>query len=449
MNLFSNFKAVVLTAATVGVMGGVGPAMAVAHTPVQPMGRQTSTLLAQTFGNTAVNESNFLVVSVPGSNAQPHRLFIVEQLQPSPACWSFVNPTAEPTEVNALWNSFDFSGVCRLQRDSNGYAVWLAGADLGPGVRFQITERNGDLLLQFAPTTTSRSLVTIGRTNGISSTGFTQIDLNPGWSLTKRTYQGQVVSSNLVYFTNAATLAELQAGEGVATGPSEPTGPVTPPANLPFNDIRGNRYATDIARAAELGIISGFAEDGTFRPTSPLTREQAVSVVMNTAGLILPSSIISGLPTSVFSAPFPDVAQNRWSAVKIQQAKELGLVTGDFETGNFRPTDNVSRAELMAMMNKLARLRSSAQGGDTTATPVPGGLASDGSVIPNTSNPPTFTDLSGHWSERVVNEMAGYCGVATPLNETGTNFAPEADALRDYAASASVRMVDCPAARPQ
>jgi len=36
---------------------------------------------------------------------------------------------------------------------------------------------------------------------------------------------------------------------------------------------------------------------------------------------------------------------------------------------------------------------------------------------------------------------------ATPVNETGNSFAPEADILRDYAAAASVRVVDCPAAR--
>jgi hypothetical protein len=33
--------------------------------------------------------------------------------------------------------------------------------------------------------------------------------------------------------------------------------------------------------------MSGFAEDGTFRPTNPLTREAAVSVVMEAARRIL------------------------------------------------------------------------------------------------------------------------------------------------------------------
>ncbi len=448
MNFKSKLKAAALTAATLGVLGGVSQAIASASTPMQPAMRQTGTLLAQQFGNIAINAANFLVVSVPGSAAQPHKLFIVEQIQPSPPCWSIVNPGGEPTQVNALWNTFDFSGICRLQRDSNGYAVRLNGQDLN-GARFQITDRNGDLILQFAPSTTSRDLITIGRTNGISPTGFTQIDLNPGWSLTKRTYQGVIVDSNLVYFTNDATLAQLQAGEGVATGPGTTQPPVTP-TPVPFNDIRGNRYANDIARAATLGVMSGFPEDGTFRPLNPLTREQAVSVVMETAGKILPTTALASLPQSVYSPPFPDVATTRWSAIKIEQAKQLGIVTGDFGSGNFRPADNVSRAELIAMMYKLALIRADAGAGDdTSSTAVPGGRDTDGTLVPNVSNPPTFTDISGFWGATAINEMAAYCAVATPLNETGTNFAPNTNALRDYTASVAVRMIDCPAARPQ
>jgi hypothetical protein len=448
MNLKSKLKAAALTAATLGVLGGMSQAIASTSTPMQPVVNQTGTLLAQQFGNIAINASNFLVVSVPGSAAQPHKLFIVEQIQPSPACWSIVNPGGEPTQVNALWNTFDFTGVCRLQRDSNGYAVRLAGQDVA-GARFEINERNGDLLLQFAPSTVSRDRITIGKGNGISPTGFTQIDLNPGWSLTKRTFNGAIVSSHLVYFTNDATLAQLQAGEGVATGPGTTQPPVTQP-NLPFNDIQGNRYANDIVRASSLGVMSGFPEDGTFRPLGTLTREQAVSVVMETAKKILPTSALANLPQTVYSPPFPDVATNRWSALKIAQAKQLGLVTGDFGSSSFRPTANVSRSELMAMMFKLALLRADAGSGDTTSgTPVPGlDPATDG-IVPNISNPVRFTDISGHWSAVAVQQMAGYCAVASPLNETGTNFAPDTPAQRDYTAAAAVRMIDCPAARPQ
>lgn len=452
MNSTSILKAAALMVATLGVVGGAGQAVAHNHTPLQPAVRQNGILLAQTFDTVAINEADFLIVSVPGSTAQPHRLYIVEQLESSPACWTVANTVGGLTEINALWNTFDFSGVCRLQRDSNGYAIRLNGQDIS-GARFEVNERDGDLLLQFAPSTISRDRITIGRTNGISSTGFAQITLNPGWSLAKRTFNGQIVSSNLVYFTNDLTLAQLQGGQtgGGTTPPVIPpvTPPVTPPA-LAFNDIRGNRYAADITRAASLGVISGFPDDGTFRPTAPLTREQAVSVVMESARIVLPTSLVATLPGAVSSAPFPDVAANRWSAIKIQQAKQLGIVTGDFGTGQFRPTDNVSRAELMAMMFKVATIRANAGAGDTTsATPVPGLDPATGMLIPNISNPTVFTDISGHWGENPIRQMAAVCAIASPLNETGTNFAPDTNALRDFTAAAAVRAIDCPAARPQ
>ena len=446
MNRFARIRAAAFTAATLGILGSMGPGMATSQPAMQPVGNQVSTLLAQTFGSVPINEANFLVVAAPGSVAQPYRLLVVEQISNNRACWNIINANARPTEINDLWNTFDFTGVCRLQRDSNGYAVRLAEQDVA-GARFEVNNRNGDLLLQFAPSTTSRDRITIGRTGGISSTGFTQIHLDPGWSLTKRTFEGQVVSSHLVYFTNNLTLAQLQEGE---TGGGTVTTPITPPpvVSLPFNDIRGNRYADDIVRAAELGTIAGFP-DGRFQPTSPLTREQAVSVMMETASLILPTSVMAELPTAVFGAPFPDVAANRWSAVKIQQARQLGIVVGDAGTGRFRPTDNVSRAELMAMSHKLALIRVDVGAADDTGTPVPGTGQVQRGIVPNVSNPPVFSDISGHWAEQVIRDMAAFCAIATPLNETGTSFAPNTNALRDYTASVSVRAVDCPAGRPQ
>lgn len=444
MNLSSSLKALALTAATIGVFSGGGQASS-GSTEFQPTGLN-HLQLAQTFGNTPINQNDFLVVAVPGAAAQPYKLFIVEQIGSDPACWSIPSPGSEPTQVDPLWTTFDYSGVCRLQRDSNGYAVWAAG-DVGPGGIFELNQRDGELLLQYRTSITGRDRFTIGRTNGIAPNGYTQIDLEPGWTLTKRTYEGQIVGSNLVYFTNDMTVAQLLAEEDeVATGPSEPGRPTPPTTNLPFNDISGNLYAQEIVRASELGLVSGYFEDGTFRPQNPLTREQGVSIVMEAANQVLPTSILATIPQSVFSPPFPDVAQDRWSALKIEQAKALGLVTGDFGTGNFRPADNLSRAEYMAMLNKLARLSELAKDSDTEGeTP----MVDDATeLIPNISNPPTFTDISGHWGEAVINEMAGWCRVATPLNETGTSFGPEMDILRDYAAAASVRLVDCPAARP-
>lgn len=169
---------------------------------------------------------------------------------------------------------------------------------------------------------------------------------------------------------------------------------------------------------------------------------------MESATRILPSSTVATLPTAVFAAPFPDVAANRWSAVKIQQARQLGIVTGDAGSGLFRPTDNVSRAELMAMSYRLLLIRASVTAGEDAEGPNLSIDAATGQIAPNVPNPPVFSDITGHWGETVIRQMAGICRVATPINETGTTFAPNTPALRDYTAAVAVRGIDCPEARP-
>ena len=45
--------------------------------------------------------------------------------------------------------------------------------------------------------------------------------------------------------------------------------------------------------------------------------------------------------------------------------------------------------------------------------------------------------------------MSGYCGVATAIDEQGTQFAPEQKATRDYTAAAMVRVLECVKAEAQ
>jgi len=430
-------KWVTLAVATAVAVSSVGSA--IAGNPsleiIEPTAH--SVQLAQSFGNTSVNADDFLLVSVPGGTLQPHRLYIIEQLQPSPACWEELNPGGgRPTEINDLWNQFDFSGVCRLQRDSNGFATWIGGQDLGLQYSLRVVESGGELVLQTRPS--QGTTLTIGRTGGISNTGFARIYLDPGWYLTKRTFNGQIVSSNLVYLTNDATIAQLEAAETdqVAVSPTPtptPTPTPIPPATPAFADIQGDRYANLISRAAELGITSGY-EDGTFRPRNSISREEAVTLVMETVSRTAATSVIAGLPQQVFSDPFPDVVSSRWSALRIQQAKDLEIVSGDFETGAFRPSDPLTRAELIAMARKAQLVISQAAG-------------FQGTTLPPNQTPVAFTDIGGHWAAATITEMSGYCGIASPLNETGTNFAPDSQALRNYAVTTMVRIIDCPARR--
>lgn len=59
------------------------------------------------------------------------------------------------------------------------------------------------------------------------------------------------------------------------------------------------------------------------------------------------------------------------------------------------------------------------------------------------NTPTNFSDTATHWANTLIREMSGYCNVASPVNEIGSQFAPNAAALRNYAAAATLRMVNC------
>ncbi|MGD1906387.1 MAG: DUF3747 domain-containing protein [Leptolyngbyaceae cyanobacterium] len=397
--------AVALAAVGLGVFGNLGNAV------------------AQTYGAQELDQSRVLLVSAPGSRLRPHQLYIIEQVRDDRPCFEITG--SNPGEVNPLWTTFDFSGICGRASDTNGYSIRTANQDLGISYRLQIRESGDELLLLGVPSDRSTPLQ-IGRTGGISSTGFTEIILNPGWRVTKRTFEGQTLGHN--YLTHDAPLAQLleDGGEVVVAPPTtpDPVTPTEPVVDLPFPDIRGDVYATQIARAVEIGVVSGF-QDGTFKPREQVTREQAVSMIVES--LISKYSNLS-VPTQVAATTFPDVPASRWSAAKIAFSQSNNIVSGD-QTGTFRPTAPVTRVELMAMLRRTAEYERTLVGLQPNLEP--------------THAVQSFSDISGHWGEELIMMMSGYCQVATPLNEAGSAFNPNTPALRNYASAALVRLYDC------
>jgi len=407
MKSTTKLKVVALAAATLSILGSTVSAWAQSQ-----------------FSNREVDSSRFLTVAAPGSAINPYSLYLIEQKTNARPCFEVEG--SNPGEVTPLWTTFDFSGICGRASDSNGYSIRVNGDDLGSSYRLVVERRGGELVLLGRPLR-GNSMV-IGRTGGISETGFTEIKLDPGWRVTQRVYEGTPLGH--FYYTNEATLAELTSGEDVAVTPptTPPTTPppTTPPENFPFPDIRGDTYATEIAQAVEIGFVAGF-QDGTFKPTRPVTREQAASMVVEAIQAFLPEG--QQLPTvRVTSNPFPDVPADRWSASKIALLKQSGIVSGDL-SGNYRPTSTITRAELMAMLRKTA-----------IAYRTQLGLSPD---LEPTEEVFNFSDTGGHWAQSTITTMSGYCGVATPFNESGTAFRPNTDALRNYTAAAINRLFDC------
>ena len=109
----------------------------------------------------------------------------------------------------------------------------------------------------------------------------------------------------------------------------------------PFIDVADDDYGVvAIAYCKEHGIISGYEEDGTFRPDANITRQEVASVLVNTFKL-----------TNEGTKDFPDDALiASWAKSNVYAAKAAGLMNGDQGTGNFRPTDYIKRAESASIM---------------------------------------------------------------------------------------------------
>ncbi|MFK8185908.1 MAG: DUF3747 domain-containing protein [Phormidesmis sp.] len=386
------------------------------------------------FGMNETSQAPFIMVAQPTSRLggrQRYGLMIIEQKKADPLCYSTTG--SSPTQVNVLLLNFDFSGICGKSTDTNGYLLRTANED----IKYDpvIENEDGVLVLYGVPRRSAgpdAERFIIGQTDGIAANGFTQIFFKPGWRLARQTFNN--ANTGRTYIANDLTLAALTnqdvavepGGGDQSGGGEEPTTPTTPPitpAPSSFPDVQGDIYANEINRAVQLGFISGFAEDNTFRPDATLTREQLVSIALEGLGRAPQGSISSN--------PYPDVPASRWSAAKIEQAKDLGLVAG-YNDGTFRPTQPVTRAELIAIMNKAAKLKNNLSNIDSPESSVP------------------FSDTQGHWAESVIKDLASYCSIATPLNETGTGFYPNESAQRNYAAAAMVRLLDCsPAAAAQ
>jgi N-acetylmuramoyl-L-alanine amidase len=369
---------------------------------------------AATFDEQPIDQTQVIAIARPyGGNK--YDLLVLEQIPGKKQCWT--ESGANPVLVDPLLLNFDFTGICRRATDSNGYSIRLDGRDFGLDYILRIVERGGELVLIGTPRDSRRPELIVGKTRGMQK-GFMKIILEPGWQFSRRTFQGK----SLGHFYFSGKEAEVLASAGKT--PTLET-PSSGTSGASFKDIGSDIYKTEIEKAVALGFVAGFKEDNTFRPETPVTREQFVSMIIEGMGTVTKINLEE---VSAGGTTFTDVEATRWSAKKIHWARANGIVAGK-ANGEFRPTDPITRAELMAILKQSATY-----------------LKTQKKLSPNleaTKTPIAFADTSGHWAASLIEQMSSYCGVASPLNEKGTDFAPNDPARRNYAAAAIVRTLDC------
>ena len=150
---------------------------------------------AAQFEQQEIDPSRFIVLAAPGGELG-YKLLILEQIKDSRPCWTETG--SSPSSVDPLLLSFDFTGICNRIVDSNGFSVRAAGQDEALDYSLRIIPQDNDLVLVAASNSQRNTYVEIGRTNGLPP-GFSRINLNPGWRLTRRAFNGKAVGH--IYLT--------------------------------------------------------------------------------------------------------------------------------------------------------------------------------------------------------------------------------------------------------
>lgn len=106
-----------------------------------------------------------------------------------------------------------------------------------------------------------------------------------------------------------------------------------------FRDVAsGSWYNTYVATLNNAGVITD-SSNGYFRPNEAITRAELAAMLAKFS------------ETTVAANYFNDVSAKYWAANAIAICAKLGWITG-YPDGTFRPDRNVTRAELMAMINR-------------------------------------------------------------------------------------------------
>ena len=111
-----------------------------------------------------------------------------------------------------------------------------------------------------------------------------------------------------------------------------------------FSDVyQGDGNVLFINYLANRGFFKGFP-DGTFHPTSGLTRAEAATLLCR----------VVGISARIAPSHFYDVDAEHWAAGSIASTEEVGLLNG-YPDGTFRPDAKLTRAEGIALFLRLSK----------------------------------------------------------------------------------------------
>ena len=108
-----------------------------------------------------------------------------------------------------------------------------------------------------------------------------------------------------------------------------------------YSDVKDTDWCNNaISTLSNMGTLKGY-EDGTFHPNAPVTRAEFAAIA---------ARFSDGAADDY--ATFSDVPNDYWASKEIAKAAKLGWIKG-YTDGTFRPTNNITRAEVMTLVNRV------------------------------------------------------------------------------------------------
>jgi len=158
----------------------------------------------------------------------------------------------------------------------------------------------------------------------------------------------------------------------------------------------GAWYANDVCYMHKLGVLAYYSRDARFRPTDPVTRAEFATLAAHFDNLA-PSA----------TNKFTDVPNDHWAVRFINSAEAKGWIEG-FPDGTFKPEDNITRAQVVTLVNRMLERKA-----DQAY------LTANASALPR-----SYSDIaSGHWAYWDVMEASiGHDFTKSGVNETWTAF---------------------------
>ena len=161
---------------------------------------------------------------------------------------------------------------------------------------------------------------------------------------------------------------------------------------LNLTDIDSHWARDKISHLAKANVISGY-NDHSFRPDNEISRQEFTHLVSN---------IVVGIPEEINTSwSFSDAEPNAWATDSIMTAYQLEIITG-FPNDTFRPRENVTRAQIAVMIDRLLNL-------------IDADLPEQEAV--------TFSDNHPDWADEAIQTISGY-GIINGYND-GTFKAEE------------------------